>query len=144
MKIDDIYAEWEKDSHLDRSELGEEALKIPKLHHKYFKIFTHERLQLRKLEADLKQLKLDKHEFFTMGPTEETHEKGWRLPPQGKILRSDVNNYIEADKDIVNLSLKIGIQHEKIDLLESIIKSLTARGFNIKAAIEWERFKVGI
>lgn len=144
MKIDDIYAEWEKDSHLDRSELGEEALKIPKLHHKYFKIFTHERLQLRKLEADLKQLKLEKHEFFTMGPTEETHEKGWRLPPQGKILRSDVNNYIEADKDIVNLSLKIGIQHEKIDLLESIIKSLTARGFNIKAAIEWERFKVGI
>lgn len=144
MKIDDIYAEWEKDSHLDRSELGEEALKIPKLHHKYFKIFTHERLQLRKLETDLKQLKLEKHEFFTMGPTEETHEKGWRLPPQGKILRSDVNNYIEADKDIVNLSLKIGIQHEKIDLLESIIKSLTARGFNIKAAIEWERFKVGI
>ena len=144
MKIDDIYAEWEKDSHLDRSELGEEALKIPKLHHKYFKIFTHERLQLRKLEADLKQLKLDKHEFFTMGPTEETHEKGWRLPPQGKILRSDVNNYIEADKDIVNLSLKIGIQHEKIDLLESIIKSLTARDFNIEAAIEWERFKVGI
>ena len=144
MKIDDIYAEWEKDSHMDRSELGEEALKIPKLHHKYFKIFTHERLQLRKLEADLKQLKLEKHEFFTMGPTEETHEKGWRLPPQGKILRSDVNNYIEADKDIVNLSLKIGIQHEKIDLLESIIKSLTARGFNIKAAIEWERFKVGI
>jgi hypothetical protein len=55
-----------------------------------------------------------------------------------------VNNYIEADKDMVNLSLKLGIQHEKIDLLESIIKSLTARGFNIKAAIEWERFKVGI
>ena len=144
MKIDDIYAEWEKDSQLDRAELGEEALKIPKLHHKYFKIFTHERLQLRKLETELKQLKLEKHEFFTMGPTEETHEKGWRLPPQGKILRSDVNNYIEADKDIVNLSLKIGIQHEKIDLLDSIIKSLTARGFNIKAAIEWERFKVGI
>ncbi len=144
MKIDDIYNEWEKDSQLNRSELGEEALKIPKLHHKYFKIFTHERLQLRKLETELKQLKLEKHEFFTMGPTEDTHAKGWQLPPQGKILRSDVNNYIEADKDIVNLSLKIGIQHEKIDLLESIIKSLTARGFNIKAAIEWERFKVGI
>ena len=144
MKIDDIYAEWEKDSQLDRAELGEEALKIPKLHHKYFKIFTHERLQLRKLETELKQLKLEKHEFLTLGPTEETHARGWRLPPQGKILKSEVNNYIEADKDIVNLSLKIGIQHEKLDLLESIIKSLTARGFNIKAAIEWERFKVGI
>ena len=40
MKIDDIYAEWEKDSQINRSELGDEALNIPKLHHKYFKIFT--------------------------------------------------------------------------------------------------------
>jgi hypothetical protein len=144
MKIDDIYNEWEIDSQINRSELGEEALKIPKLHHKYFKIFTHERLQLRKYEAEMKQLKIEKLEFYTLGPTEESHEKGWKLPPQGKILKSEVNNYIEADKDIVNLSLRMGIQHEKIDLLESIVKSLTARGFNIKAAIEWERFKVGI
>lgn len=144
MKIDDIYNEWETDSHIDRTELGDESLKIPKLHHKYFKIFTHERLLLRKLEADLKQLKIMKHEFYTLGPTEETHEKGWQLPPQGRILKSDVNNYIEADQDIVNLSLKIGIQHEKIELLQSIIKSLTNRGFNIKAAIDWEKFKVGI
>lgn len=144
MKIDDIYDEWEKDSHIDRSELGDESLKIPKLHHKYFKIFTHERLTLRKYEAELKQLRLDKHEFYTLGPTEETHEKGWKLPPQGRILKSEVSNYIDADKDIVNLTLKVGIQQEKIELLQSIIKSLTNRGFNIKAAIDWEKFKVGI
>lgn len=144
MKIDDIYNEWEKDSQINRSELGDEALNIPKLHHKYFKIFTNERLLLRKQEAELKQLKVEKLEFYTMGPTEETHAKGWRLPPQGKILKSEVNNYIDADADIIQLTLKIGIQNEKIALLESIIKSLTARGFNIKAAIEWEKFKVGI
>ena len=144
MKIDDIYDEWEKDSHIDRSELGDESLKIPKLHHKYFKIFTHERLTLRKYEAELKQMRLLKHEFYTLGPTEETHEKGWKLPPQGRILKSEVSNYIDADKDIVNLTLKVGIQQEKIELLQSIIKSLTNRGFNIKAAIDWEKFKVGI
>lgn len=144
MKIDDIYDEWEKDAHIDRTELGEESLKIPKLHHKYFKIYTHERLVLRKYEAELKQLKLLKHEFYTLGPTEETHEKGWVLPPQGRILKSEVANYVDADKDIVNLTLKVGIQQEKIELLQSIVKSLTNRGFNIKAAIDWEKFKVGI
>jgi hypothetical protein len=144
MKLEDIYTEWEQDANIDRSELGNEVLRIPKLHHKYFKIFTNERLILRKYEVELKQLKLEKHEFFTMGPTEETHARGWRLPPQGKILRSDVNNYIEADKDVVNITLKIGIQQEKLELLESIIKSLTNRGFNIKSAIDWEKFKVGI
>jgi hypothetical protein len=71
-------------------------------------------------------------------------DKGWELPPVGKILRSDVTNYLEADKDIVNLSLKIGIQLEKIDLLKSIITTLNNRGYNIKAAIDWEKFKMGI
>lgn len=144
MKLEDIFTEWEQDSRIDRSELGDEVLRIPRLHHKYFKIFTNERLILRKYEVELKQLKLAKHEFFTMGPTEETHARGWQLPPQGKVLRSDLNYYVEADNEVVNLTLKIGIQQEKLELLESIIKSLTNRGFNIKSAIDWEKFKVGI
>jgi hypothetical protein len=144
MKLEQIFAEWEKDSNIDQTELGEESLKISKLHHKYFQILTYERVQHRKLEAELKVLRLDKHEFYTQGPTKETMDKGWELPPVGKILRSDVTNYLEADKDIVNLSLKIGIQLEKIDLLKSIITTLNNRGYNIKAAIDWEKFKMGI
>jgi hypothetical protein len=144
MKLDDIYQEWEKDSEINRNELGDEALRIPKLHHKYFKIFTQERLTLRKLEFDLKQIKLEKFEFFTQGPTPEQHEKGWKLPPQGKILKSEANNYVDSDQEVIQLALRIGIQLEKIELLESVIKTFTNRGFNIKAAIEWEKFKVGI
>lgn len=144
MKLDDIYQEWERDSDINRNELGEEALRIPKLHHKYFKIFTQERLILRKLEFDLKQVKLEKFEFFTQGPTPEQHEKGWKLPPQGKILKSEANNYVDSDQEVIQLALRIGMQLEKIELLESVIKTFTNRGFNIKSAIEWEKFKVGI
>ena len=36
------------------------------------------------------------------------------------------------------------MQKEKVDFLESIIKSLNNRGFNLNAAIQWEKFKVGI
>lgn len=144
MKLESIFELWEEDSKLDRTSLDSESLKISELHHKYYKIFVHERLQLRQYEAELKCLKLDKLEFFTQGPTKETIEKGWRLPAIGKVLKSDVNNYMEADPDIIKLTLKIGIQNEKIDLLESIIKSLTARGFNIKNAIEWAKFTNGV
>jgi hypothetical protein len=51
--------------------------------------------------------------------------------------------YMEGDQDIIDLSLKIGLQQEKVDLLESIIKSLTNRGFNIKASIDWYKFTMG-
>lgn len=143
MKLEDIYEEWKKDSDIDKTELGDEALKIPKLHHKYYQMFTHERLLLRKYEADYKNLKLSKYEFYTMGPTEESRDKGWQLPARGMILKADLPMYMEADKDIVDMSLRIGMQQEKIELLESIIKSLVNRGFQIKSAIEWTKFTMG-
>ena len=144
MKLDAILDLWEEDSKIDRTELGEEECKIPQIHHKYFKIFSNERLILKKLVAEMKQLKLAKWEFYTMGPTEESQEKGWQLPPQGKILRADASQYVEADKDIIDLSLKIGLQEEKLELLESIIKSLNNRGYNLKAAIDYLKFTSGV
>jgi hypothetical protein len=143
MKIENIFEEWDKDTDFDKTELGDEALKVSKLHHKYFRILTQERITRRTLEAELKILKLEKFEFYTQGPSKESVERGWEMPPIGKVVKSEVNNYMEADRDIINISLKIGIQSEKIDLLESIIKTILSRGYNIKAAIDWEKFKMG-
>lgn len=142
MKLEDILEQWKEDAHIDRTELGDEALKIPKLHHKYYQIYVSERLALRSLESELKQLKLDKYEFFTQGPNEETPSH-WKLPPRGMILKADVPMYMDADAEIIKLSLKIGLQQEKMELLESIIKSLGNRGYNIKAAIDWQKFTMG-
>jgi hypothetical protein len=142
MKIDSIYEEWGKDSEIDKTELGDESIRIPKLHHKYYQIYTAEKMLLRKYDADMRKLKLDKYEFYTMGPNEDT-PKDWKLPPRGMILKTDIPMYIEGDKDIIDLSLRIGIQQEKVDLLESIIKSLTNRGFQIKAAIDFLKFTMG-
>ena len=143
MNIDDILNLWQEDVKIDRTELGDEALNIPKLHHKYYEIFVKERLILRKYEAEFKQLKLDKYEFLTQGPNEETKDKGWRLPAKGMILKGDIPMYLEADQDIINLSLKIGLQQEKIELLDSIIKSIMNRNFVIKNAIDFLKFTNG-
>jgi hypothetical protein len=143
MKIDKIFEEWDGDTDFDKTELGDEALKVSKLHHKYFRMLSQERITRRSLEAEMKVLKLEKFEFYTQGPSKESVERGWEMPPIGRVVKSEVNNYMEADRDIINISLKIGIQSEKIDLLESIIKTILSRGYNIKAAIDWEKFKMG-
>lgn len=144
MKLDSILELWEEDSKLDRNDLSNESLKIPGLHSKYYRIYVNEKLILRKYEAQLKELKMEKYEFYTQGPSKEQIDRGWKLPPVGKVLKADVNMYLDADKEIIELSLRIGIQKEKIDLLESIIESFKARGFNIKSALDFERFKMGI
>jgi hypothetical protein len=142
MNVDEIFELWEADSQIDKTELGEEATKIPKLHHKYYQIFLKERLILRKYESDLKQLKLDKYEFFTQGPNEDT-PKDWRLPPRGMILKGDIPMYMDADQDVINMTLKVGLQQEKVDLLDSIIKTIINRNFIIRNAIDWNKFTMG-
>ena len=143
MSIDEILEQWQQDTKIDRTELGDEALNIPKLHHKYFQILVKEKMILRKQESEMKQLKLDKYEFLTQGPNEETKDKGWKLPPRGMILKGDIPMYLEGDQDIINLSLKIGYQQEKLELLDSIIRSVMNRGFLIKSAIDWQKFTMG-
>ena len=143
MKFEDIFTAWEKDSTIDRTELADESLKIPKLHHKYYSIFVAERATLRKLESEFKKLKLEKYEFFTQGPTEETRDKGWQMPARGMILKADIPMYMEGDQDIIDLSLKIGMQQEKVEFLESIIKTFQTRGYIIKNAIDFVKFSMG-
>lgn len=143
MTIDEILENWQQDVKIDKTELGEEALNIPKLHHKYYQIYVKEKMILRKQESEMKQLKLDKYEFLTQGPNEETKDKGWKLPPKGMILKGDIPMYMDADEDVVNMSLKIGYQQEKIELLDSIIKTIINRNFIIRNAIDWQKFTMG-
>lgn len=143
MKLDEIQLMWERDAQIDRTELGEESLRIPQLHSKYFKVFSQERLTLRKLEADYKRLFKDKYEWYNGSIAEETLQQYDWQPNPLKILRTDIPMHIEADNDIQTLQMKIEMQKEKVDFVENIIKSLTTRGYQIKGAIEWEKFKMG-
>jgi hypothetical protein len=143
MKLEEIQTHWERDSCIDRTELGEESLKIPQLHSKYFNMFSTERMLLRKLEADSKVLYRQKYEYYNGTLDRETlEEKGWDPNPL-KILRSDIGMYLDSDPDCKQILLRIEMQKEKVEFLESIIKSLPNRGYQISQAIAWEKFKVG-
>jgi len=143
MKLDDILNMWTEDCNMDRTELGEEALKIPKLHSKYLRHYTEERLTLRKMEEDRKQLALLKSDYYRgVLPSEDLKANGWE-PFRLSVLKSELHMYIDADQDIINSNLKISMQNEKVDTLESIIRSINNRGYLIKSAIDYEKFKVG-
>lgn len=143
MKLDELQAMWEKDSDIDRTELGEESLRIPQLHSKYYKLFANERLLLRKMESDCKDLYRLKHEYYSGTISEDDlKNNGWDAF-QLKILKTDMPLYLQGDIDIRNSELKIEMQQTKVDFLESIIRNLPARGYQINSAIAWEKFKAG-
>jgi hypothetical protein len=144
MTLDEIFANWSEDSCIDKTELDSESLKIPLLHSKYLKIFTTERLSLHRLEAEYKTLFKLKSEYFSGSLDMDTiKEHGWEPNPK-LILKSDLSMHIEADQEIQKLSLKIGLQREKVSTLDSILKTIGNRGFQISNAINYMKLMNGI
>ena len=74
--------------------------------------------------------------------SDELKEYGWSPQPL-RILKSDIPTYIDADKDVVEASLKIGVQEAKVEYLESIIKQINNRNFILSNIINWEKFRTG-
>jgi hypothetical protein len=143
MKFEDIMDLWAQDSQMDDTELGAESLKIPLLHHKYYKMYVQEAIQLKAYEQQYKSLYRLKYEYYMGVLDQETlAENGWNPNPL-KILKQDLTIYIDADQDLQRIQVKIDIQKQKTSFLESAIKTISNRGFLIKNAIDWERFKVG-
>jgi hypothetical protein len=143
MQLEELNEMWAKDAKIDEAQLGSEAIKIPQLHNKYYTIYSKEALRMRKLKSDLKELEHAKYEWYTGTMAEEDMKaRGWRPNPL-KILRTDVNKYIESDKDIINLSLRIDYHMQIANYLEDIIKQINNRNFMIRAAIDWVKFQSG-
>ena len=73
---------------------------------------------------------------------EELEAADWE-PFQYKLLKADVQEYIDADENVIESKKLLSLQEEKVSYLESIVKSLTTRGYLIKNAIDWKRFTEG-
>jgi hypothetical protein len=60
-----------------------------------------------------------------------------------KILKQDVDKYIEADEDYQKIKQKVDYLETIVDFLDRTIRQIQNRGFLIKDAIEWRKFTSG-
>ena len=145
MKLEDIQELWSSDCVIDDTELDAESIKIPEIHNKYLKIFSDEKLRLVRLYSKSKELRRLKWLYYTGKLDEQTLKNlEWDVFDLDiKKNRHDLEMFLESDKDIIELNDKVEYQKEKINYLETIIKSLSTRGFLIKNSIEWKKFIMG-
>lgn len=140
MTLDEIRKEIERDTKIDPLELDLESLKIPQLHGKYLNFLLDERLALSQIQADSATVLRTKWEYYTGKMSrEEMEAKGWE-PFTLKILRQDLDLYIDSDTDVIRSRQKVLYQREKIALLEEIVKELNNRHWKIRNAVDWRKF----
>lgn len=144
MNIERIREMAEADLKIDGTELGDESIRIPQLHGKYLNIFHDESLVLRKLEADYKMLRKQKWEYYSGKMSQEDLKAlGWE-PFGHRILRQDLDVYMESDQDMIRLIAKMDLQKAKVDYLDSLLKGINNRQWVIRNSIEWKKFLSGV
>ena len=132
---------WEKDAKIDRDNLHEESLNIPSLHAKYFELYTIFLLR-KKAEQQRKNIRHERYEYFSGKADPEVYQKD---PFAKKIRDKDtMQKYLDADEKLSTSCLKIDYYDTMLVYLESILKVIQNRTFQIKNAIEFMRFNSGL
>jgi hypothetical protein len=137
--LEQILKNWERDAEIDQTEPGKELLKIPKLHNKYLNFLTQHKIASKKAHFDYLRMRKVKWEYYTGKMSkEELEEYGWE--PFQFTLKSDINTYLEADKDLIKLLEKKVYHEETVSVVESVMSELKQRTWQLRDFISWEKF----
>jgi len=140
--LDDLQKMWEKDSIIDKDNLHDESLNIPCLHAKYFDIYNKIFLLRKRAEQQRKNIRHERYEYFSGKSDPEVYQDN---PFPKKIRDKDtMQKYLDADEKLSTSSLKIEYYDTMLVYLESILKVIQNRTFQIKNAIEFMRFNSGL
>ena len=139
--LESIQEMWEKDAEIDRDNLHEESLNIPSLHAKYFELYNTIFLLRKKAEQQRKNIRHERYEYFSGKADPEVYAEN---PFPKKIRDKDtMTKYLDADAKLMDINLKIDYYETLLNYIESILKQISNRTYQIKNAIEWQKFIAG-
>jgi len=147
-KFEKLRADWTEDSHVDfqfknkqySADLGQLALDIPFQHNKYLNHYTDISQIKSSLEFEIRKLVREKREYYSG----EADAKVYAAKPFGSRLSSaEMKTYLESDDEIIQLEAKIKYLDQMLYWLDQVMRQISNRGFQVKSAIEWEKFVNG-
>ena len=141
MNLEKIQEMWEKDSQIDPDNLHDESLKIPQLHSKYYTLYNTITLLREKARESYAKIRLERYNYYTGKATAEVYAEE---PFPYKVREKDaIQRHIDADDKMNKIDMKIKYYDVMLKFLEEIIRAVSNRTYQIKNAIEWNKFQAG-
>ena len=141
MNLDKIQEMWERDAVIDPDNLHDESLKIPQLHAKYYTVYNTITLLREKARESYSKIKLERHNYYTGKATAEEYAEN---PFPYKVREKDaIQRYLDADDKLNTIDMKMRYYDVILKFLEEIIRNISGRTYQIKNAIEWQKFQSG-
>jgi hypothetical protein len=140
--LEKIQEMWEKDAVIDPDNLHTESLKIPTLHAKYYDLYNNLLLLRKKAEQQRRNIRHERYEYYAGKADPDVYVQN---PFPKKIRDKDtMTKYLDADEKLATSSLKIDYYDTMLAYLEDILKQIHQRNYQIKNAIEFNKFIAGL
>jgi len=146
LDIENILAQWDKDSVIDSLELDSASINSAKLHAKYLEMISITRLEIKRNENKLNTLLKNKYLWYNGKLNkEEMDNLGWSYDPLDglKIMKGDMDLFYNSDSDIMTAKSKIDYLKNTEHTLKEILDNIRWRAQNIKNIITWRQFTSG-
>ena len=141
MNLEQIQEMWEKDSRIDPDNLHDESLKIPQLHSKYYTLYNTITLLRERAREQYDKVRLERYNYYTGKATAEVYAEE---PFPYKVREKDaIQRHLAADDKMNKVDMKIKYYDIMLKFLEEIIRNISGRTYQIKNAIEWNKFQAG-
>ena len=141
MNLEQIQEMWEKDSRIDPDNLHDESLKIPQLHSKYYTLYNTITLLRERAKEQYSKVRLERYNYYTGNASAEVYVEE---PFPYKVREKDaIQRHLEADDKMNKVDMKIKYYDIMLKFLEEIIRNISGRTYQIKNAIEWNKFQAG-
>ena len=145
MNIEEIQQEWERDCQIDDNHLGEASTHAPNLPSKYVKLIINVKLKLTKIRGDYNILRKNKFRYYRGEMSrDELVSLGWEPWQYNKPLKNEMDEFLQGDKDLSDLNLRLEYLETMGYLLDSILNQIKARDWQIKNGIAWKSFLAGM
>ena len=142
MNLEQLQTKWSEDSVIDPDKYGEESIRIPQLHMRYMEFYNTFSLMKKDRESEMRSLTREKWIFYKGKAPAKIYKD---TPFDFKLTtREEINMFIDADEDVRKLQLKIDYIEQTIFFLDGVLRQINSRNYQIKNAIEWERFQSGM
>ena len=141
MNLEQIQEMWEKDSRIDPDNLHDESLKIPQLHSKYYTLYNTITLLRERAKEQYSKVRLERYNYYTGKASAEVYVEE-PFPYKGRE-KDAIQRHLEADDKMNKVHMKIKSYDILLKFLEEIIRNISGRTYQIKNAIEWNKFQAG-
>ena len=130
----------EKDVKIDSTDLDGYSISIPTLANKYHQLAFDERKVLRFLQSEYNVLLRQRWLYYSGKANDDVYDKE---PFDLKVLKNDMEMFLNADPKIIEMKDRVGEQTDKINLIDETAKKIIAASFNISNTIKWRKFLAG-